>query len=82
MRSKMWPLGDEPARGPREEVRVGSKASEALSAGGIGGIGGGGLPRWESFPPQDRRLLVGLLIHTARQRLQHESVGRLGGERR
>jgi len=32
--------------------------------------GAGALPRWESFPPQDRRLLVYLLLQTARRQVQ------------
>ena len=37
-----------------------------------------GLPRWESFPPQDRRLLVQLLLQTARRQVP----GRAGGAAR
>jgi hypothetical protein len=31
--------------------------------------GTGALPRWESFPPQDRRLLVQVLLQTARRQV-------------
>jgi hypothetical protein len=39
---------------------------------------GGGLPRWESFPPQDRRLLVHLLLQTARQQVRGGPAARPG----
>jgi hypothetical protein len=38
-------------------------------AGAPRGSGAGALPRWESFPPQDRRLLVQVLLQTARRQV-------------
>jgi hypothetical protein len=34
------------------------------------GRAAGALPRWESFPPQERRRLVQLLLQTARRQVQ------------
>ena len=41
----------------------------------------GDLPRWESFPPQDRRLLVDLFVRTARRRVPSRAAGAGMGRR-
>jgi hypothetical protein len=48
----------------------------------VGDPRSGDLPRWESFPPRDRRLLVELIVQTARRRLRDRTTVRLGMGRR
>ncbi len=70
MRPRSGPLSDAQTEVPGEGGWAGSEGSLA---------GGDGLPRWESLPPQDRRLLVSLLIQTARRRVPHGPAGGVGG---
>lgn len=71
MRPRSGPPSDAQTEVPGEEGRAGSEGTVA---------GGGALPRWESLPPQDRRLLVSLLIQTARRRVPHGPTGDVGGQ--
>ncbi len=53
-----------------------------VRAAGLGGDPrSGDLPRWESFPPQDRRLLVELIVRTARRRVPSRAAGAGMGRR-
>ena len=47
-----------------------ASAPPGRAAGARRRRGAEGLPRWESFPPQDRGLLVQLLLRTARRQVQ------------
>lgn len=42
---------------------------------------GSGLPGWASFAPQDRQLLVHLLVQTARRQLRHRPTVPSAAER-
>jgi hypothetical protein len=55
-----------------------SPRAPGRAAGVVSSPGGGELPRWESFPPPDRRLLVELIVQTARRRVQDRATARLG----
>lgn len=70
MRPRSGPLSDAQTEVPGEGGWAGSEGPLA---------GGGGLPRWESLPPQDRRLLVSLLIQAARRGVRPGPAGRGGG---
>jgi hypothetical protein len=52
---------------PRDDTRA--APAPPGRAGAPRRSGAGALPRWESFPPQDRRLLVHLLLQTARRQV-------------
>jgi hypothetical protein len=58
--------GGPPPSGAAREVN----GQEARAAREAPGGGAKPLPQWESFPPPDRRRLVGLLIQTARRQVQ------------
>jgi hypothetical protein len=44
-------------------------------------LGGRALPGWESFPLQDRRQVIHLLVQTARRQVQRRPTARCGEER-
>jgi hypothetical protein len=69
----MWQqTSDETTSSPREPARPVSAASI---------LGGSELPRWESFPPQDRHLLVHLLVRTARRQVENQPLAHPGQTR-
>jgi hypothetical protein len=76
--SRGWPpQGGAPAEAPRKGARVAGEREATVAPS----VADRDLPRWESFPTQDRRLLVGLLIRTARRQARHGSTSRASAER-
>jgi hypothetical protein len=69
----MWqPLSDDETSPQTQRVCLADAASP---------LGGRPLPGWESFPLQDRRQLIHLLIQTARRQVQRRPTVRRGEER-
>jgi hypothetical protein len=69
----VWQQPSDGAPSPTAPVRAWDRVGDPRS---------GDLPRWESFPPRDRRLLVELIVQTARRRVRDRTTARPGMGRR
>ena len=69
----MWQQPSDDEMSPQTK-RVGLAGAAIL-------LEGRALPGWESFPLQDRRQLIHLLVQTARRQVQSRPIVRYGTER-